>query len=176
MHIAIIAIIMIATVAIGGYGVKLHAENQQLRADVATAVDANQSYINAMHAMAVEQVRLNQQVIERDETQRQIQRSLASTQRRLRDASNSAAITDTDRKCLDLDIPRPVLDVLRQPAAGGGDNSRPDSDMPGGRTVFRHTYAAVQRHDLGRPGAICRDPTGRCAGPALRPRSREGVL
>jgi hypothetical protein len=176
VHIAIIAIIMIATASIGGYGVKLHANNQQLRADVEAATRANQTYIHAMHAMAQEQVKLNQQVIERDASQRQIQRNLAQTQRRLRDASHSSAMSDTDRKCLDLAIPGPVLDVLRQPAADGNDNSRPGQGMPGGRTLLGHTHAAVSRQHLGRAGELCRRAAGRCDGLALRPRSSEGIL
>ena len=155
MQIWIIAAIIIAITASVSWLADLRAENTQLQADIQTASEANQTYQNAMHAMAQEQVRLNQQIIERDQSQRQIQRHLATTQRRLRDASHSPAITDIQRQCLDMDIPGPVLGILRAPA-NDYQNQPADSAMPGAGTLLGRPATDVPRQHLAGSGGIRR--------------------
>lgn len=175
MRAYLIIALFIGLVGSGAYVAKVMADNDRLRADVATAVSANQSYVDAMHAMAREQVKLNQQIIERDETQRTIQRNLATTQRRLRDASRAATVTDIQRQCLDTDLPGPVIDILRQPA-GGDENSRPDQGMPSGPTLLGSVNADIHRLDVCRPDRVHRNTAGRCARIAGRPGSDTGFL
>jgi hypothetical protein len=170
----IYAIALALVFSAGGYIAWLQSENAQLERDVQTSVEANKSYIAAMHKMAQEQVRLNQQVIERDQAQRQIQRSLATTQRKLRDASRSTTITSVQRECLDSDIPGPVADILRQPS--GERDSRPGSRLPRTGTLLGYSHAPIQWPNMGRSGGICGGATGGCAGLEIGQGSSEGVL
>ena len=167
--------LFIALAGTVAWSARLMAENDQLQADVKTAVSANESYQQAMHAMAQEQVRLNQQIIERDEAQRTIQRNLAHTQRRLRDASHSRTITDIQRQCLDMDLPGPVLDILRAPA-GSDTNGGSGTHLPAGPILLGHTDAQFPwKHGL-RPDRVRRGPAGGRPRIAQRSNSDTGIL
>lgn len=157
-----ISLIAVAAVGVIGFALwvtHLRSENIRLQTDLETTLNANSSLEDAMHAMAKEQVALNQQIIERDKSQRQIQRDLANTQRRLRDAHRAPEITDRERECANSDLPPPILDIMRETPHRNGYHPSGEG-MPTCCPVLGAARPAVRGANLGGPGGVHQGPAG----------------
>ena len=152
VKIAIIAVIITSITAVSAWVFNLKAENEQLTADLAGTVSANQTYIDAIAIMDANHREKERQIIQRDNSNRKIKNQLYSAEKELSDAR--AYFTQTQIDCMDSAVPDPVINILRE---------TPNSlqDKPAGKAmsctniVYQPSIAGIQGPDMGRYCKSC---------------------
>ena len=152
VRIAIIAVIITSITAVSAWVFNLKAENEQLTSDLAGTVSANQTYIDAIAVMDANQREKEQQIIQRDNSNRKIKNQLYSAEKELSDAR--AYFTQTQIDCMDGNAPDPILNILRETPNSLQDNPAGKA-MSRTNIVHRPSSTRIQRADMGRYCTAC---------------------
>ena len=125
--------------------VYIFTENKRLTEDLANTTSANQSYIDAIATMDAMQREKEQQIIKRENSNKQIKMQLLTTQKELNNAKKT--YTAAEVECMDSPMPSAIIDLLRETPNSVPDSST-DKAMPSSRTVYRNTYPELRWQDL----------------------------
>jgi len=152
VRIAIIAVIITSITAVTAWVFNLKAENEQLTADLAGTVSANQTYIDAIAVMDANQREKEQQIIQREANNKQINRQLHAAKKELLHAKQS--FTETEITCMDGNAPTPILNILRE-TDSNLQNKPAGKAMSCTNIVYQPSIAGIQRADMGRYCKSC---------------------
>lgn len=152
VRIAVIALILSSITAVTAWVFNLKAENEQLTADLAGTVSANQTYIDAIAIMDANQRDKEQQIIQRDKSNRKIKNQLYSAEKELIDAR--AYFTQTQIDCMDSAVPDPVINILRETDSSLQDKPA-NKAMSRTNIVHRPASTGIQGPDVGRYCTAC---------------------
>jgi len=125
--------------------VYIFTENKQLTEDLANTTSANQSYIEAIAQMDAMQREKEQQIVQRDQSNKQIKRQLLTTKQELENAKKT--YTAVEAECMDQPIPPAIIDLLRETPNRVPDSST-DKTVSGSRTVLRNPYPELRWENL----------------------------
>ena len=152
VRIAIIAVIITSITAVSAWVFNLKAENEQLTADLAGTVSANQTYIDAIAIMDANQREKERQIIQREANNKQINRQLHAAKKELLHAKQS--FTETEITCMDGNAPTPILNILRE--TDSNLQGKPAGKaMSGTNIVYQPSIAGIQGPDMGRYCKSC---------------------
>jgi len=132
-------------VLFGLWVANLYGENRQLASDLSDTTSANQTYIDAIAQMDAMQREKEQQIVKRDQSNKQIKRQLLTTRQELDNAKKT--YTAVEAECMDQPIPPAIIDLLRETPNRVPDSST-DKAVSGSRTVLRNPYPELQWQNL----------------------------
>jgi len=145
LRLAIPALLVTITTVLISFVVYLYSVNNGLTEDLANTTSANQSYIDAIAQMDAMQREKEQQIVQRDQSNKQIKRQLLTTKQELENAKKT--YTAVEAECMDQPIPPAIIDLLRETPNRVPDSST-DKTVSGSRTVLRNPYPELQWQNL----------------------------
>ena len=132
-------------VLFGLWVANLYGENKQLASDLSDTTSANQTYIDAIAQMDAMQREKEQQIVKRDQSNKQIKRQLLTTRQELDNAKKT--YTAVEAECMDQPIPPAIIDLLRETPNSLPDSST-DKTVSGSSAVLRNPYPELQWQNL----------------------------